>query len=282
MALASVDARIRFVKDSWKDIPGIPRIDSRDERRANTEFQDVRIIDARPLQERAELGLDTNGFILTRHETALADFSDRAAIATTYLPEMCALIASLAGAEAVFPVNYLIRSEKPLSPSDWVNAYARYMHLDYNEPRALDTMREHLVRNGYADAVRAQSFEFDDPLERLPYAAAIYGCWQPIEREVQRNPLTLIDARSLEDRDLVDYIIEGSLGALPVYRPEQRLYYFPRMQTDEIIVFKHMDTRAGHARWCPHTSFDDPNSPADPLGRRSIETRVVAVFGRSH
>jgi len=281
MTQASVDARIRFVKDTWRTLPGIPRIDSRDERRANTEFHDVPILDARPMHLRGELDLDTNGFVLTRHETPMGDFSDRAAIESDYLPSLCALIASLTGAEAVFPINYLVRSEKPLNPSDWVNAYARYVHLDYNTPRALDTLREYLMRNGYAEAERARNFTFDDPFEPLPFPAAIIGCWQPIEHEVRRNPLTLMDASSLRSEDMVDYIIEGSLGALPLFRADQRMYYFPRMQTDELIVFKHMDARPHRARWCPHTSFDDPTSPSDAPGRRSIETRLAAVFKQS-
>ena len=80
---------------------------------------------------------------------------------------------------------------------------------------ALEIMRQGLLRHGYGDAARTQDYGFIDFLEEPPYELALYGCWQPVEREVQRNPLTLIDARSLRDDDLVDYIIGGALGALP-------------------------------------------------------------------
>jgi len=271
-----VTSSIRFVNDSWKTTPGIPRIDSGAERRANTTFQDVRILNARPLQERGELDLDTNGFVLVNHKTAVEDFTDHEAVETTYFGEISTLLKSVTGADAVIPFNYLVRTEDRVN--NWANAYARYVHLDYNEVEAVALMRSLAVRRGYFEDPLLDDYGYHGPLDGLPRHMAMYNAWQPIEQEVQRNPLTLIDAQSLGDDDLVDYIIQGAVGALPVCNPNQRLYYFPRMQTDELIFFKQMDTRPGHARCCPHTSFDDPNSPENPLGRRSIETRYVALF----
>jgi len=272
-----VTASIRFVNDSWKTTPGIPRIDSGDERRANTTFRDVPILNARPLQERGELDLETNGFILMSHKTAVEDFTNPEEIKTTYFTEMSALIESVTGADAVIPFNYLVRTEDRVN--NWANAYARYVHLDYNETSAVELMRNLAAKNGHCEDPVVDDYSYHSPLEGLPRHLAMYNCWQPIVQEVQRNPLTLIDAQSLEDDDLVDYIIQGAVGALPVRREGQRMYYFPRMQRDELILFKQADTRPGHARCCPHTSFDDPNSPENALGRRSIETRFVAVFG---
>ena len=65
---------------------------------------------------------------------------------------------------------------------------------------------------------------------------------------------------------------------MPVFNPDQRFYYFSRMQTDEMMVIKQLDTRPDRARGCPHTSFD-VEAPPDAPGRRSIEVRLVCAFG---
>ena len=281
MESTAVKSRIRYLKDSWRDIAGIPIINSGDDRRQNTDFRDVEISDARPLQEQGLLDLDTNGFILTKHETKVRSFDDTQQIETTYIDELIELLGPLTGAEKLIPNNYLVRNEDPVSGQDWFAAYARFMHLDYDVGYGNEVMRETLAKNGYPDAAFDDGFLFRDPSHSGPYDMAIYGVWQPIDNVVQRNPLTLMDARCVKDEDLISYYLQGGLGALPYFDSEQKLYYFPDMQPDEAIIFKHMDTRAGFARQCPHTSFDDPNTPSDPLGRRSIEFRVIAVFDRS-
>jgi len=292
MGDAEVSARVRYVNDSWRELVGYPRIDSGEDRRANTSFHDVQVRDARPLHARGELDLDSNGFVLERHETGVSDFSDRRQIETTYFDELCEVVHSLTGAAAVFAAHHVSRAEEQ---SYWADAYSRFVHLDYSEDlgkewayytqkldslaEVVETTRKLMLRVGIWDA--SQGLLFDDPPAGPPYTLALYNCWKPIGNEVQRNPLTLVDARSVDDEDVVDFLLGGSFSALPFYRPEHRYYYFPRMQPDELLVFKQLDTRAGAARWCPHTSFDDPGSPAAPLERRSIEVRMVAIFGSS-
>jgi hypothetical protein len=58
-----------------------------------------------------------------------------------------------------------------------------------------------------------------------------------------------------------------------------RWFYFPRMRRDEALVFKVYDSlQDGRARFTPHTSFDDPDSPPDAPPRQSIEARALAFF----
>ena len=48
--------------------------------------------------------------------------------------------------------------------------------------------------------------------------------------------------------------------------------------TDEVIILKQMDQRPDRVVYCPHTSFDNPTAKEGTPPRRSIETRVLAVF----
>ena len=268
--LESVKANIRYLRPEWRGRSELPNISSRDTRRANTQFYDVDIANARPLKERGELSLDTNGFVLAPHRTRVANFHDAAQITQTYYAEIKALIKALTHADDVVILHHVIRTE---DTSGFNTAYARFVHCDFSAARARDISRELMVQSGICTATEAEQYDF-----------AWYNTWQPIDREVQRNPLTLLDARTMEKEDLVEYTFGGSgifeVASMPFYSSKHRHYYFPRMQTDELIVIKQLDSRRGRTSQCPHTSFDDTTSPPDALPRHSIEVRMMCVFAR--
>ncbi len=81
--MESVGASIRYLNPEWRGREARPLITSRDTRRANTRFYDVRIENARPLHERGELALDKNGFVLLQHQPAVRDFGDDTKVAAT-------------------------------------------------------------------------------------------------------------------------------------------------------------------------------------------------------
>ncbi len=269
--LESVSARIRYVHPDWRGRTELPHISSRETRRANTRFYAVRIEDARPLQEQGELDLDTNGFLLVQHASGVEDFQDAAEVRRTYYPRIEALVQRLTGTSQVFVDHYVIRTE---DRSSFNQAYARYVHCDFSDARAGERSRKLMVERGLCSEAETEQYDY-----------AWYNTWQPIDREVQQNPLTLIDANSLDRDDIVDYAFGESgsdgVGSVPFFSPKHRHYYFPRMQTDELIVLKQLDTRPRTAIPCPHTSFDDPTAPVNALRRRSIETRMMCVFPRS-
>jgi len=98
---------------------------------------------------------------------------------------------------------------------------------------------------------------------------------------VQQNPLTLIDTRTIRREDFREYVFdEDGVASMPLYSSDHRHYYFPRMQTSELLVFKQLDSRFERTSLCAHTSFDDATSPGDAPRRRSIEVRLMCVFAR--
>ncbi len=263
----SVSASVRYLNPEWRGRDTRPRITSRDTRRANTRFYDVQIENARPMHERGELALDTNGFVLAQHHTAVRDFGDTAEVSGTYYPEVKALIQKMNGADDVVVLQHVIRRE---DSSAFNAAYARYVHVDYSEARAPDFSRRLMVEGGLCEQGETDGYDF-----------AWYNTWQPIERDVQRNPLTLIDIRTLERGDFHEYVFdEDGVASAPFYSPDHRHYYFPRMQTTELIAFKQLDSRPGRRSLCAHTSFDDASSHLDALPRRSIEVRMMCIFTR--
>jgi len=260
-----VPAKVRYINSEWKDSEEPPRIGSKESRRENTNYQDVTVLDARPRLDRGEIGLEKTGFMLTKNKTSCSDFKDEDVIRSKYLPEMLDLVCQLTGAKAAYHYGFLVRTEKPV---DFNDGYARFVHCDYNVKRIV-SMSHDVIRDNGAE-----------PRENDTYAW--FNTWQPFDNPAINNPLTFIDAASLSKGDVIDYYYTGrgrdSLVAAPVYNPSHRWYYFPEMKLDEVIVLKQMDQRPGKVMYCPHTSFDNPLGGDSKPPRRSIETRVVAVF----
>ena len=265
-ATTSVEAKVRYMHPKFADSEEIPEIGNRETRRANTAVHFVDVHDARPLADGGSLGLDTTGFVLASFDPTLRDFTHHDAIAERYYPEVVELMRALTGASHVFMMSHVVRTEKPL---DFNNAYARFVHCDYTPANANSIAK--MVLEDHGSDLDPDAWDF-----------VWYNTWQPFDREVQQNPLTLIDVSTLEDGDLREYLYTGDGGAnvslMPVHRDEHRFYFFPRMQTDEIMVFKQLETRPGAGLPCPHTSFDDLTAPDDALGRRSVETRLMCAF----
>ena len=263
----AVLADVRYLNDEWRDRAEIPVVGDRESRRANTAKHVVEIHDARDALRRGDITLDTNGFALLRHATAVRNFRDDEEVRDIYYPEILALATRTTGARDVIITQHVVRTE---DTSDFNKAYARFLHCDYTleDPRELAARA--LARRDL-NIANYSNCEF-----------AWFNTWQPFDHTVDRNPLAVVDASTVSTKDVLDYYYTGygqkGKSAMPLRDPGHRFYYVPRMKTDELLFLKQLDTRDGVSRICPHTSFDDATSPSDAPPRRSIEVRMMAVF----
>lgn len=267
-AEASVAAKVRYVNAEWKGRKEIPRIGSRETRRANTSVQDIRVFDARPGLASGELTLERSGFTLAENPNSIKDFKDDEEVTRDYYPLIEKLVKRLAGADGVYIRSHLIRTETPI---DFNDGYARFVHCDYNMARLGEMSEDVLASYGV------------EPNPNWDYVW--FNTWQPFDNVAINNPMAFLDWQTLPYDDVIDYYYTGrnqdSLVAAPVHNPEHRWCYVPEMTPDEILLFKQMDGRRdGRSIYCPHTSFDNPEAPEDAPPRRSIETRILAVFER--
>ncbi|MGE3302772.1 MAG: CmcJ/NvfI family oxidoreductase [Hyphomonadaceae bacterium] len=222
--------------------------------------------DARPI--RSSLSLDVQGFVLADHATAMRDFFEPGAIETIYYPEMERLIAAQAGAKRVHIFDHTLRS------GDAATREARQIREPLNG-----------VHNDYtawSGPQRVKDLLPDEAETLLQRRFAIIQAWRPINKPILRDPLALIDARSLEEKDLIaaERRFPNRVGETYAvqHNPNHQWFYFPRMQRNEAIVFKVYDSDPARARWTAHASFKDPNTPADAGPRESIEIRAFAFF----
>jgi hypothetical protein len=231
-------------------------------------LKSVRVHDGRAIAR--DLSLDDQGFALTRHVSAVADFYDDAEVRAVYYPEIERLVKDATGAAKVVIFDHTTRIDGATKPDGEVaKTGVRQVHNDYTAKSGPQRVRDLL--------------ETDEAERRLRGRFAQINVWRPITGPIQRAPLALIDARSIAEADLVpvDLVYEDRVGEIyhGAYNPDHRWYYFPEMATDEAILIKGYDSAEdGRARFTLHAAFDDPSTPADAAPRESIEVRVLAFF----
>lgn len=226
----------------------------------------ARIRDARPLA--GELSLDREGFVLTRHDTAVTDFYDEAELRAVYYPEMERHVRQATGAAMVVVFDHTIRvAERAVERG--LRAPVRMVHNDYTEKSGPQRVRDLLGA--------------DEAAARLTRRFAEFNVWRPIRGPVLAAPLALADASSIAPADLLtcDLVYANRTGEIyyGVYNPDHRWYYFPNMAAHEAVLIKCYDSaKDGRARFSLHTAFDDPATPPSAPPRESIEIRAFAFF----
>ena len=265
VATAPIHTHVRYLAPEWRNATELPRIGDRDTRRKSTQMQNIEVFDARPILD--ELDLDVQGFKYFDLEPGRVDFKNKDEVKSMYFPQVRALAKRATGASEVFFAGHLVRTE---DTSDFNTAYARFVHCDYGI---------HTARSRAEDVLKQNQKDVAD------YADADFiwmNSWQPFDHTVQRNPLCVIDSSSLAEGDLVDYLYTANKtefkSSMPIWQENHRFYYVSNMRTDEVVLFKQLDTRKGVAKCSPHSSFDLPASNPDTPPRRSIETRFVCVL----
>ena len=118
---------------------------------------------------------------------------------------------------------------------------------------------------------------------------SIYNIWVPLKMVVNR-PLALCDIHSVKPDDVIHNLrfkdpdgdqeaAEGNILSLK-YREHYRWFYYPLMQTNELLIFKQFDSAEGADDFIPvfHTGFKiiDDKELRFPI-RESIEVRFLVA-----
>jgi len=241
--------------------PGVPV------RTGKSEDHWVRIRDARPLID--QLSLDREGFVLLRQQSAVRNFYDEDEIKSVYYPECERVMKEATGATRVVAFDHIVRNAAMAAlEGSCIKLPAKRVHNDYT---------------AWSSPKRVRDLMGDEAEELVKHRFAIINLWRPISGPVLESPLTLCDAQSLAEEDLVASDLRypdrvGETYAI-TYNSNQRYYYFPKMQPDESVLIRCFDSAlSGAARFSAHTGFDDPETPPDAPPRESIEVRTLVFF----
>src|SRR5271163_3122245 len=264
-----VNARLNYLAEAtpkpvnyaYDPPPGVPR------RSGKYTAQSVAIHNGREMLGR--FSLDTNGFVLTEHETAVKDFYDPDEVKSVYYPEVERLLKRVTGAERVVIFDHIVRNPLLADRGEkGVRSPAKFVHNDYTFKSAPQRVRDLLPEE--ADRLLKNRF-------------AEINVWRAIRGPIESSPLALCDARSLGADDIVptDLVYRERVGETLgfLYNPKHRWYYFPRLERNEAILLKCYDSKDdGRARFTAHTSFEDPSSAPNAAPRESIEVRALVFW----
>lgn len=169
------------------------------------------------------------------------------------------------GADRIFIFDHTIRRAPAGSTGDKLNrAPVQQVHIDQTYAASLSRVPHHLP---------------DEADELVKGRVQIINVWRPIST-VQRDPLAVADAHSVEEADLVTrqliYPNRNGETFSVKYNPGHRWYYRSGLAPDQVLLIKCFDSKTdGRARRVPHTAFEDPSAPADAPTRESIEVRAL-------
>jgi hypothetical protein len=248
--------------------------------------------DGMPIRD--HFALDTHGFCIAKHASAVQDFHDRTTIDALYLKEVEALVRNLTGASNVAAQGWMIRTSADLSAraQEKVAGYqhnggiqppAGEAHVDYNE----------ITGRRAAERIYAQAFPNGPGYRRY----ICFSLWRTFSPGPQDWPLAVCDGRTVTDAEtasntlfVVDQFPTGAALVAPVenedqmiaatifrYRPAHRWWYFSNMAADDVLLFKFQDSDHSVTWRCPHTAFHDTSLPNTQI-RESIEVRCIAFF----
>ena len=257
--------RERPVSYAYEPPPGVPRTTGQNDAHR------VTISDLRPLAR--DFTLDTAGFQLLTHRSAVKNFLDEDAVRRIYYPESIDFLKQATGAAEARIFDHTLRHRVP-GVED---------RAGRDIPRQPAT-RVHVDQTATSGVTRLAHAYRDEAEALLRRRVAVVNLWRPITSPVLDSPLAICDARSVAPKDLVasDLVYPDRRGETynVTYNPEHRWYYAPAMTADEVLLLKCFDSRddGAVARFTPHTAFLDPTTPKDAPPRESIELRTYLIF----
>jgi hypothetical protein len=269
-SLPSVRAKAQFSKDTGVTPVSLVREagSGPDTRKGVYEDHEISIYDGRPIADK--LDLDKQGFILTKFDTAVTDFYDDEEVRSVYYPEMEQIVKQATGCSKVVVFDHTIRVDNEDTQTELkVRGPVRNMHNDFTRNSAPQRVRDLLPP--------------EEAEVRLKKRYGSINVWRPIVGPVETAPLAICGWDSIEEKNLIaaERRYNDRIGGVLhlVHNPEQRWYYFPRMEREEVVLLKCFDSlEDGTAKWTCHGSFKDPNSPSDARPRESIEIRTLYFF----
>ncbi|CAE7196806.1 unnamed protein product [Symbiodinium natans] len=253
------------------------------------------------------LNLDDNGFCLRRHEWAHIDYYDNEMVIDKYYAECEDIVRKTTGASKALAFDHNIRAKQRKQAGDRLRGGSAVqeplvsygIHNDYTVTSAEQRIRQLAKPPSQNDTRRNAdgssllgAAEVDTLLQKR---WLFVNVWRNIaETPVESFPLAACDAQSTALDDLIVFEIRYAdrtgENYFARYSKQQRWFYFPRMEKDEVMLLKCWDSRGRDfkpkgaeggevpATFSLHGSFEEVASLHDAKDRESIEVRLVAFF----
>jgi len=264
--------KLHFIKQESNAQPSI-HYSGHDELQSYSDdyiFQTTEIINARAIADERVFSLDKEAFKLVTFTPTEVDFLTAESVKQSYYSEVATLVKKETGASDVFVFDHTVR--RGIKDSNRHPAY--HVHNDYtftSGERRAKTVLGAEVMTRFAGKRMVQ-----------------INVWRSIAGEVEKDPLALMDATTLDEQDLVKANIlfndmhtneqhQGEIFAIK-QNSKQRWYYYPAMNAQEAILIKGFDSDSARSCFAMHSAFPLAHQGSHNKPRQSIETRTYAFF----
>jgi len=247
--------------------PGTPRTNWK------YEPHSLLVRDVRGTELEKGASLDVHGFQYLKGSFTDIPFDDEEEIRRVFYKEVEDwMLSVIPGAKQVFTLNCNVRGIDT-NPNALMKA-SLLAHCD----KTLETSRAMLV----------EKFGAEEAARLSRSRVRLINFWRPIKEPVARNPLAVMDWRTLNFKDASE---GGDLNnvrrirptyenyALNIsYNPNHQWYYISDQTPDEVLLFKCYDSQeeGNTALSTPHASWDEEKNKDLPI-RKSVDMRFFVL-----
>lgn len=223
------------------------------------------------------VNLDTNALEVMKYNGSIQEIFEKGSKAQqTHYEEIGDILKQRLGAPRVLIYHHSFRFRGPPAPDEKCDDNNRnpvfYPHVDR------DLAAVHRVIDRELDPVDAENVKKN--------RIQMINVWRPIGcYPITKNPLAICDYRSIDvDKDIhpmTTRLVGDHVTAYTLSRnanDSHIWYYLSRMRSDEMFVFKMLDTKHDVARCGFHTAFDNNSEPAPSEDQRSLELRCLVFY----
>ena len=212
--------------------------------------------------------LAKEGFKLLKHETSVQDFYNETVVSSAYYFEMQELVKKETNADEVYIVSHITRNEFEAQQGKMLGAH-RLVHNDFT-PNFNETVKP-LIEESKID----------------PSKISVYNLWRRFDKDSLDAPFAICDSSTVSESELIPTdlfnYLDGDDGfTVEIYQSSfndnHQWYYYPKMQKDEVLMFKTFDSLEKPFLPTLHSAFDDISVTETVSPRESIEVRAICLF----
>ena len=217
-----------------------------------------------------DFSLETSGFELISHESLVNNFYDDLEVTQIYYPEMSKLVKDKTKADEVHIVSHITRNEAQAESGERKGAH-RLVHNDFT-PNFKNTLEPLL-----------------EETNSKPEKILVFNLWRRFDKDGLDAPFAVCDSRTVSEKELIPTdlhnYLEGQEDSLTVeifqssYSENHKWNYYPKMNRNEVLMFKTYDSTLNPFMPTLHSAFDDnslKNKKVSP--RQSLEVRAICFF----
>ena len=234
----------------------------------------IRVFDARSLPSPPTL--KSHGFTLVSHKSNIFDFHDQGQVTGILYPEFGELIKQLTGCTDVIVTQHQYRNGYGNLPKDHPRRHRPTANGSEGNYAGIHSDVTPWSEPGWRKLVDGRHFQ-------------VYNLWCSTKRneKIEVMPLSICDMTSVDPSDMIcadSWGQSAQKARLVSYRlahnENQKWYYFPRMESTEVLVFKQYDSmeELPNMRCTFHGAVNDRKIDDTAPLRETIEVRLLALY----